>query len=220
MIILVLGCLLLVNALPGDSCQTTAKGIFAKRQTEFEEQLNRLRNEVAQGRRKNHVGEFDYAANMNVVEWQQGIANAAQTCSERCPDSLETCKQLTTRYGALHKFRTVHSVSQEWEPREIYQKWMDDNKGEQLVIARMKYFGCGRSLKKNIDKFIEYVVCFFDEAPRKGIVPYVSATQKTIGSACDKGRSSTYSGLCKTTIYQQKIFDGIRFSKYTLVESK
>ena len=75
----------------------------------------------------------------------------------------------------------------------------------------MKYFGCGRSLKKNIDKFIEYVVCFFDEvlifekimkAPRKGVVPYVSATQKTIGSACDKGRSSTYSGLCKTTIYQ------------------
>ena len=31
MIILVLGCCLLAYALPGDSCQTTAKGIFAKR---------------------------------------------------------------------------------------------------------------------------------------------------------------------------------------------
>lgn len=37
MLTLVLGCLVLANALPGDSCQTTAKGIFAKRQTEFEE---------------------------------------------------------------------------------------------------------------------------------------------------------------------------------------
>lgn len=78
MIILVLAIAALATAAPPmGSCETTIKGVVAKKAYDFEEAFNRLRNEVSQGRRANHKGQIEYAANMHIVSWSNGLAKGA-----------------------------------------------------------------------------------------------------------------------------------------------
>ncbi|KAM3129983.1 Cysteine-rich secretory protein LCCL domain-containing 1 [Paramecium bursaria] len=204
-----------------ESCDTTVKGIVASKVAAFEEAFNRLRNEVSQGRRANHKGEIEYAANMYLARWSKGIASGAQNCAEKCPDSLHTCRNLKQNYGALSTFATTHSSAIDYSPKEIFNKWMMKREpAEQLVVGHLMQFGCGRALKKNLGKFVEYVVCFFDLPPRPGQAPYVVASEKTIASACKLGRSSTYSGLCVGTFGDILLmFKELKYVENKIIES-
>ncbi|CAD8145437.1 unnamed protein product [Paramecium octaurelia] len=189
-------------------CTTTVKGIFSKQIYEFERSINQLRNEVAQARQPNHLGSFEYAANMQITTWSIGLSRGAQNCAERCPDSLSTCKNLKGDFGVLFHQRTVESSGVEWNPQEIVKKWKQNQQNaEQLVIATISQFGCGRAIKKSVDKYMEYVVCFFDQAPQDGKAPYIVANEKSIAKACRFGRSNQYSGLCASSYNKMLIMN-------------
>ncbi|CAD8069980.1 unnamed protein product [Paramecium sonneborni] len=189
-------------------CTTTIKGIFSKQIYEFERSINQLRNEVAQARQQNHLGQFEYAANMQITTWSIGLSRGAQNCAERCPDSLSTCKNLKGDFGVLFYQRMVESSGVEWNPQEIVKKWMQNQQNaEQLLIATIQQFGCGRAIKKSIDKYMEYVVCFFDQAPIYGKPPYIVANEKSIAKACRFGRSNQYSGLCASSYNKMLIMN-------------
>ncbi|CAD8058299.1 unnamed protein product [Paramecium primaurelia] len=203
--ILFFGILIVSNS---QECTTTIKGIFSKQIYEFERSINQLRNEVAQARQQNHMGLFEYAANMQIITWSIGLSRGAQNCAERCPDSLNTCKNLKGDFGILFHQRMVDSSGVEWNPQDIVKKWMQNQQNaEQLMIATISQFGCGRAIKKSVDKYMEYVVCFFDQAPIDGKAAYIVANEKSIAKACRFGRSNQYSGLCASSYNKMLIMN-------------
>ncbi|CAD8146354.1 unnamed protein product [Paramecium octaurelia] len=181
--------------LPEKKCNITATGISSKQASQFEQLLNRIRNEVATGRRANHKGQIQAAADMHMITWSKDMGKKAQECCDTCPEYPIFCRNLKGLTSFMIHKTIVHTQKWEWDPEFVLNEWMEAlSSAQQLLQSMLFQVGCGRALTPVKDKFLMYTVCFFDYPNRPD--PYRPAPSINIASSCRLGRSSSHLGLC------------------------
>ncbi|CAD8075964.1 unnamed protein product [Paramecium sonneborni] len=181
--------------LPEKQCNISAQGISSKQASQFEQLLNRIRNEVAMGRRANHKGQIECAADMHMISWSKDMAKKAQECSDTCPEQPIFCRNMKGLTSFMIHKLIVHTQKWEWDAEFVLNEWMQSqNSAQQLLQSMLFQVGCGRSLTPVKDKFLMYTVCFFDYPNRMN--PYRPAPSINTAGSCKLGKSSSHIGLC------------------------
>nr|QEE04225.1 venom allergen [Scolopendra mojiangica (nomen nudum)] len=192
----------------GWGCQMSERGLDKKMKNRIVKHHNELRQKVAKGQERGQPT----ASNMKQLRWNDELAANAQRAAERCVFQHSSDEErTTTKYGVTGESMYAGTFSNplktavdRWyeEVRDVNPSIVDSydyypgaviGHYIQLVWAETEAIGCGYA--KSAADGQSYVFCHY--APR-GLYPQQSVYKRgSPASACKKGQSSRYPGLCK-----------------------